>query len=959
MYNTYLTLIVLFIINQNIYLQNRISFISNDTSKYGFSISERKYVSPILLSSYEFKGVIKAANDLKSDINKVTENKVVIFNDEISNQNKVIIIGTIGKSPIINNLISKNKLNVDSIKGKWEAFKFQVVENTLPNVNKALVIVGSDMRGTIYGIYTLSEQIGVSPWNWWADVPIIKNKNLYITQNSYIDKGPKVKYRGIFINDEAPALSGWTSEKFGGFNHKFYVHVYELILRLRGNFLWPAMWGSAFYDDDSLNPKLADEYGVVIGTSHHEPMMRAHDEWRRYGHGPWNYATNEKELKKFWTEGIKRMNDYESIVTLAMRGDGDEAMSEDTNIGLLEKIVKDQREIIKNVTRKDIESVPQVWALYKEVQDYYDKGMRVPDDVTVLLCDDNWGNLRKLPKLNSKQRKGGYGIYYHFDYVGGPRNYKWLNTNQIERVWEQMHLAYKYDAKQIWIVNVGDIKPMEFPISFFLDYAWDPDEISADQLPDYYTNWTKKQFGGKYAKEIGEIIKKYTQYNSRRKPELLSPHTYSLTNYNEANKIVSDYNKLAYKAQDIYDKLSPEYKNAYYQLVLYPVLASANLNDLNVTIGLNRLYAEQGRNETNILAKKARQLFNYDAGLTKYYNTKLADGKWNHMMDQTHIGYTYWQQPDSNTMPKVFTINVDENPRMGVSVENSNSSWPASDTLVLPEFNSLSNQDFYVDIFNKGKLPFDYKIEAHDPYIIINKFNDKVETQKRIYVSIDWTKAPLGKSQSLFTIFGPNQSKSDIYVTANNLESSQIQFSNEFIESNGYISIEAEHYTNTVANSQISWFTVPGLGRTLSAVTPRPVTAEEQTLKIDSPHLEYNTYFFSTGGVKVNAYFSPTLNFENLPDGIRFAVSFDNDKPQIINLTSNPNPPDLNHNPVWNNWVANNINIQTSLHKINEPGRHTLKIWMIDPGIVLQKIVIDAGGKKECYLGPPESYFVK
>ncbi|MEI9806932.1 MAG: glycosyl hydrolase 115 family protein [Bacteroidota bacterium] len=245
--------------------------------------------------------------------------------------------------------------------------------------------------------------------------------------------------------------------------------------------------GNAFYDDDSLNIKSADAYGIVIGTSHHEPLMRAHDEWRRYGKGKWNYDSNEVRLKEFWRGGMQRATN-EKIVSVGMRGDGDEPMSRQTATALLERIVKDQRTIIEEVTKKPASATPQLWALYKEVQDYYDKGMRVPDDVTLLLCDDNWGNIRKLPALNEKQRKGGYGIYYHFDYVGGPRNYKWVNTNPITRVWEQMHLAWEYKAREIWIVNAGDIKPMEFPISFFLDYAWNPTKINADDLQNIPNN---------------------------------------------------------------------------------------------------------------------------------------------------------------------------------------------------------------------------------------------------------------------------------------------------------------------------------------------------------------------------------------------------------------------------------------------------------------------------------------
>jgi len=444
-------------------------------------------------------------------------------------------VGTLGKNQWIDALVTQKKIDVKSLQGKWETFVIQTIENPFPHVKKALVIVGSDRRGAIYGIYDLSKQIGVSPWYFWADVPVPKHDEIYVLNGRYSDGSPKVKYRGIFINDEAPALSSWSKEKFGGFNHKFYGKVFELLLRLKANYIWPAMWGSAFYADDAENIKTADEYGIVIGTSHHEPLMRAHDEWRREKGGVWNYESNPTKLQAFWREGMKRATN-EKIVSVGMRGDGDEPMSRETATALLEKIVKDQRDIISEVTGKPASETPQLWALYKEVQDYYDKGMTVPDDVTLLLCDDNWGNLRKLPKPDAKPRKGGYGIYYHFDYVGGPRNYKWLNTNPLPRIWEQMHLAWEHQVKDIWIVNVGDIKPMEFPISFFLDYAWNPEKIQANDLQQYSEQWGSKQFGDKNAKEIAFLLNQYSKFNGRRKPELLDANTYKPENWRMENR---------------------------------------------------------------------------------------------------------------------------------------------------------------------------------------------------------------------------------------------------------------------------------------------------------------------------------------------------------------------------------------------------------------------------------------
>ena len=652
--------------NSLINLQKQKSYIQTSS---GFAIVNNNEATAIYLSDNDYEGVKKIVQKFQEDIERVTNIKPSIISNEIPSNGTAIIVGTIGNSNLIDQLIEEKKLEVSLVKGKWETFLIQTIKNPFEGVEEALVIVGSDKRGTIYGMFDVSYEIGVSPHHFWADVPSKKKENVFITRGSYTKGSPKVKYRGIFINDEAPALSGWAFEKFGGFNAEFYDHVFEYILRMKGNYLWPSMWGRMFYENDPQNPILANEYGIVMGTSHHEPLTRAHAEWQRFGKGEWNYNTNPEGLRKFWTEGMERRGNTETIVTVGMRGDGDEAMSEGTATELLETIVKDQRKIIEDVTGKPAEETPQMWALYKEVQDYYDQGMQVPDDVTLLLCDDNWGNIRKLPALDAKPRKGGYGIYYHYDYVGGPRNYKWINTTQIERVWEQMHLAYEHNADRVWIVNVGDIKPMEFPIEFFLDYAWNPEKWNADNLQDYYTEWAEKQFGSQFAEDIADMLRKYTKYNARRKPELLNIPVYNLTYFNEAEKIVEDYNLLAKKAKDLKQKLPRDYHDAFYQLVEHPIIASANLNELYLATEKNKLYATQGKVIANTYAEKVKELFVKDSLMTKYYHEELANGKWNHMMSQTHIGYDNWQQPRFNVMPE--TILVDENTEIEVADEET------------------------------------------------------------------------------------------------------------------------------------------------------------------------------------------------------------------------------------------------------------------------------------------------
>jgi len=940
--NVFCTSLFIFLLLQS-HAQN---FISTARNPGDFPIVTKATASPILIDTNDDWLVKKSAALLLDDIYKVSGVNVGMVNQTVKPSSNVIIIGTIKGSAIIKQLVAAGKLNVDSLRDKWETFKLQVINNPLPGIDNALVIVGSDKRGTAYGVFELSQQMGVSPWYWWADVPVKKKREIYVKKGTYKYGPPSVQYRGIFINDEAPAFSGWTREKFGGVNHVVYEKMFELILRLKGNYLWPAMWGNAFNDDDTLNPVMANKYGIVMGTTHHEPMLRAQQEWKRYGKGAWNYQTNDSVLRNFWRAGIQHMGNRESIVSVGMRGDGDMPMTEGSNIALLERIVHDQRKIIEEVTGKPAEQTPQLWALYKEVQDYYDKGMRVPDDITLLLCDDNWGNIRKLPKLTDKPRKGGYGIYYHFDYVGDPRNYKWLNTNNIARTWEQMHLAKKYGADKIWIVNVGDLKPIEYPISFFLDFAWNTNAWNVNNIDKYAATWAEAQFGKQFAAEIGDIITKYSDYNNRRKPELLSPDTYSLVNYKEAETVTGDYNALAQKAEGIYNKLPAEYKGAYYQLVLFPVKACANLNELFVTTAKNRWYALQGRALTNTMADSVQALFNKDSLLAHYYNKVLSNGKWDHMMDQTHISYTYWQQPMKDTVPVTERIMLRGVPSMGVSVEGSEASWPNSnDKAVLPGFNKYVPEHYYIDIFNGGQQPFTYSIKASKPWLKISSVKGTIQKQQRIWIEPDWKSVPEGMQEATLTIQSEHGSE-DVSVKVDNISLSKPS-SKSFVEYNGYVSINADDFSKAVSPGNLHWRVIPLVGKTGNGLSVFPVDAEAIPISANSAHTEYDVYLADTGVIKANAYFSPTLDFNN--NGMNYAITLDDEMPAAINITAD------NSKEAWMKWVADNINISQSIHHITKPGWHVLKFWYVNPGVILQKIVLDAGGLKQSYLGPPET----
>ena len=570
-----------------------------------------------------------AAANLQNDILQVTGLKPAL-----NESTPTILIGTVGVNKQIDAWVKQGLLS--DLKGKTEKFIIKTIGNQV-------VIAGSDKRGTVYGIYELSRQIGVSPWYYWADVPVEKHSDLYIIKGEYTDGEPAVRYRGLFLNDEAPCLTSWVKNTFGTNygDHRFYEKVFELILRLKGNYLWPAMWGWAFYADDPENLKTADAMGIMMGTSHHEPMARNHQEYARdrKGWGAWNYSTNKENLDRFFREGIERMKGTDDIVTIGMRGDGDEAMGNSTDTKLLENIIDNQRRIIKEVTKRPAKETPQIWALYKEVQDYYDAGLRVPDDVTVLLCDDNWGNVRRLPTAEEQKRKGGWGLYYHVDYVGAPRNTKWINVTPTQNMWEQLQLAYNGGIQKLWILNVGDLKPMEYPIQLFMDMAWNPQKYNADNLLCHTRAFCAESFGEDQACEATSILNLVSKYNGRITSEMLDATTYTTE---EFAKVVAEYQSLEARALRQFITLKPEYQDAYRQVILFPVQAMGNIYEMYYAQAMNLKLAEQGDPEANSWAERCRQAFKRDSLLNLQYNKEIAGGKWNGMMTQKHISYKDW-----------------------------------------------------------------------------------------------------------------------------------------------------------------------------------------------------------------------------------------------------------------------------------------------------------------------------
>ncbi|KAF9481597.1 hypothetical protein BDN70DRAFT_517933 [Pholiota conissans] len=1012
-----------------------VTFASSATS---FAVVNNKKAAPILLSADDWLGVQLAAADFAADIQRVTSVKPTLTNftvdavpaaspspatsnssvaapipssaitDSANSSDSTstpataskpptsapIIIGTLGKSSLINAVVKSSGIDVSSIEGKWESFMTTVVHDPLPGVASAYVIIGADKRGTIFALYDHSEQFGVSPWYWWADVPTTTHPNLFVANSGCTHGTPSVKYRGIFLNDEQPALQNWAMEKFTNgtgaaltgspFNQFFYTKLFELILRLKANYLWPAMWSSAFAVDDPQNQFLADAYGVVMGTSHQEPMMRSTPiEFSLFASGAWDYTTNSAAINNYWLQGAERARPFESVFTMGMRGFGDLPLSETTNIALLQGVIANQTEILQTAFNEtDVSTIPQVWCLYKEVEGYYDDGMRAPDYITLLWTDDNWGNIRRFPTVDERNRTGGAGVYYHVDYVGDVRDYKWITSSQIEKIHQQMSLAIQRQADRIWILNVGDLKPYEREIEFFLTYAWNATKWEPSNLSSFVNQWAAREFdlSADNAATVTSIVGNLTRFNSRRKPELLDATTFSLINYREADTVLDNWATLQAASTSIYNSLSSAMKPAFFQLVHHPILASTNLANMLIAAGQNNLRASQARLSANQLADTVEELFEKDFDFEQQYHTML-NGKWDHMMDQTHLGYFYWQQPMTNSMPLISRVQTKKQALAGVmriAPEGTLGAWPGDNpnqcaqgygcpppSITLDNFSPISNR--YIDVGSGGPAPFTFTATSNVSWLTLSPAKGSISPtapEQRVFASVtDWSKLSAGvnSAQITFTATSSGQPPLSVPVMFYATKNSPSSGFKGFVEGTGVISIEAAHATRNTTVQGTSWGELPGFGKTLSAITPLPLT--DATFAAGAgPTVEYDFFNFNTksGKVTVNVLVAPTLNGNTDQNPFQYALQIDS-QPWVTVTPVGPEVPAGGLPNGWttlDGWVANSINLQSTTVSAVNPGAHTLKIAMITPLVVIEKIVIDTGGLQPSYLGPPESIVV-
>lgn len=881
-----LTALILIVFTvENCFSADSKKYVSTEkNSKTNFAIAESNNIASILISNNDHASVLRASKHLQQDLKTVTGIEPLLFNDAstITSPN-IIIIGTIGQNSIIDELVANGKIDSSQLVGKWEKFITQIVLNPMPGVEKALVIAGSDMRGTIYGTYDLSDQIGVSPWHWWSDVSTTVQKSLYVDSGIHTKGEPKVKYRGFFLNLTKIAGSKGNSQLSSSFQEK----VLELILRMKGNYLLPENLNGADLNPNSQVAFLAKSYGIFIkNVSDYVPLTK--------------FDSDNKKINVL---------DFEANNTV------DNSSGPSMSSGKVDISTKTNEEFWSN----------------------NNSGIHYIKEKS------------SLQKIGSESSKKGYGIYYNL--TNPSSSLKWYNTNQIEQVWQELNSAFEYGFDKLWVVNVGSIKQKELPIEFFLDFAWDPEVWTASDLDNYYKSWAKKAFGNQYQEEIALMLKKYTQYNSRLKlNNKTSKSPYSLINYNEAQKIIAEYDVLATEAAQLYNKIQPEYKNAYYQLVLFPITASANLNELIVTVEKNKLYKSQKRATTNDLAQKILDLSIKDVKIREGYNRVLSSSNLSFYIKKAFLTQKS-NQVDNFNIAKPERIDLPIEASMGVAVEGSDEAFPYNNIneTRLPDFDLFNDQTYTIDIFNTGKLPFDYKVKTKDNWVKIDKTSGEVEKETTISVSINWDKAPKGFNETSITISGENKDVT-VYLKANYPPYILPEEFSSYIESNGYISIKPEKYSKAIAQKPYKWTIIPNVGRSLSGIMASPSVSNENRSTPEGSKLEYNIHMFTTGTFKVHTIISPSFSYN---EDLQFAISIDNEKPQIISINDDKFSGICKNITISEN---NGVRVLTTEHQIQSMGEHTLTFWMVDPGVVLQKIVVETGELKPSYFGPPESF---
>jgi len=950
---------------------------------------------PLTVESEAFEGVKRIARKIAADFEKVCGVLPQITEGSPKSTNTVIF-ATLGKSPLTDRLIRENKFDPSVIRGKREVYQIKLIDDPFDGVSKSLLVCGSDKRGTIYGMFALSEFIGVSPLHFWGDAQPARREKIEITcKIETVSKEPSVRYRGFFINDEWPCFGNWTFSRYGGFTAEMYDNVFELLLRLKGNYLWPAMWTSSFALDGpgNLNEELADIYGVVIGASHHEPCLRASEEWDKvrgkdsiYGND-WNYYINKEGLLKYWEDALKRSGKYDKIITIGMRGERDSSMLGENatlkdNIDLLKDIIKNQRELIKKHVNPKLDEVPQVLALYKEVEEYFYGNEQVTglrdwdelDGVICMLCEDNFGFMRTLPTAEIRERKGGFGMYYHFDYHGGPVSYEWMPSTSFERTWEQMCMAYDYGIRDIWIVNVGDLKFNEVPLAYFMELAYDFEKwgtSSPNCINGYTSLWVEKTFplaDTSVREKIANVLHGYIRMNSSRRPEAQNANIYHPCHYLEADKMSALASHIEKLNEEVYSALSENERDAYYSMIYFPAKASVNLLRMNLYAGKNRHYAKQGKKIANKYAALVTECIEKDRTLSEEF-ASFKNGKWKGMELEQHIGFTRWNE-DNCRYPLRYQVEPAYKPRMVISRKDREEIYTKTFgrpmTVLVDDFLYAGNDEVILEIANDGTGAFAYAIEPQGEYnwLQISSVKGKVEIQEEVTLRCN-RQMLTEEIQSARLLVREGEISGAVVVDGRPVVAIEVRARNigtknlppmTFLENNGVIVMEANHFCGKKDSGAYGFTELKNYGRSGAGMKVMPTTIDFGE-RDEKPSLTYRFFIEEAGIYTIEIWATPTNSVQSKRP-LRFVLSDSNDT-QIITAVPADFKAGSHTDKRWCDGVLDQIRVSKASLTL-EKGVREISIGALEAGLVLERVLIYAEGKAppESYLGPPESFFV-
>lgn len=946
-------------------------------TKYAFTLASPRQTAAILYDASDAAVVKRAAELFAADVEAVTGRRPQVTS-ATGETGPAVIVGTVGGSALIRRLSEAGKIDTAPLEGAWERYLIQTVANPLPGIRKALVIAGSDRRGAAYGLFTLSELIGVSPWYWWADVPVKKHAALHVDAPPTYSQTPSVRYRGIFLNDEDWGLTPWASQTFeperGNIGPRTYAKVCELLLRLKANYLAPAMHPvSTSFNQIPENKLVADTFAIVMGSTHCEPLLlNTASEWDTQTMGPWNYDKNKEGINRVLTQRVRENSPYENVYTLALRGLHDGAMSTTLpmheKVRMLQQALLDQRQILAENIDRPVETVPQAFTPYKEVLEIYSNGLELPDDVTIVWPDDNYGYMKRLSGVREQRRTGRSGVYYHVSYLGVPHSYLWFSTTPPSLMYEELRKAYDTTADRLWLLNCGDLKGSEMQVSLFLDMAWDIGRFTADNVVTYPARWLAGIFGEAYYDRLEAMTREHLRLAFPRKPEYmgwgyhwnrfdhnceqLTDTDFSFTNYDEAPRRLEAYRKLGARAEALLHEIGDEARPAFYQLVYYPLRGAELMNRMTLGGQRNRWYARQGRAATNAVRDEVQRCYDSLQVITRGYNSLLG-GKWNHMMSmrQNYDGVSAYFN-----LPHLATHDAAGAPRLALQVAGEDVTG-ARAFHALPAFDNYLRRTYPVEIYNRGGGTLAWTAHASEPWVVLSKSAGKTADEERITVGIDWEKAPSGNAVPAQIVFRAGEQSEKVLVSLfNPTAPSRAELRGIYVENNGCVSIPAAGCHRVRENDRIKITAVEDLGIEGPALQLGDPTAPLQIFRSrDIPCAEYDFYAFDAGSVDVYTYVLPTFPLhadrdfrigENTNTDTKYSVQIDD------GALATPSSSHVEYSQVWFESVLRNCAVNKSTLHIDKPGRHTLRIRVGDPGIVLQKIVLDFGGMKRSYLGP-------